>query len=79
MSKNFIVSYVTDVDTGIKIKEFAKRAGLSMSSFSALATKVFVSAMPCDIFQATKPGNLESLLSTIVAKGCEAGAMGNAS
>ena len=78
MSKNFIVSYVTDVDTGLKLKEYAKKAGLSLSSFSALATRVLISALPFEFFQEAKPAHLESVLKDIITSGYDRGGMGYA-
>ena len=71
MSKNYTISFATDVETGLKLREYAKETGLSLSSFSALAAKTLVYALPSAFFRGTKPESLESLLKDILAKGYE--------
>ncbi len=71
MPKNFIVSFVTDVETGQKLKDYARKAGRSLSSFSALTTKVWVEALPDVLFQNSQPTEQESLLKDIIVRGCE--------
>lgn len=75
MSKNYTVSFATDVETGLKIRDYAKKTGLSLSSFSALAVKTLVCALPSDFFRETSPEHLESQLKDIIAKGYALGDM----
>ena len=75
MTRNFTISYATDVETGLKLKDYAKEAGLSLSAFSALAVKVVINAVPCGFFKETKSEHLDLLLKDIVAKGYALGDM----
>ena len=75
MSKNFSISFATDVETGLKINAYAKATGLTLSAFSALAVKTLVCALPSDFFRETSPEHLESQLKDIIAKGYALGDM----
>ena len=75
MTRNFTISYATDVETGLKLKDYAKEAHLSLSTLCDLGVKALVRALPSDFFRETRPECLESLLKDIITKGYALGDM----
>lgn len=73
MSKNFTISFATDIESGLKIRDFAKEAHLSLSTLCALGVKALVCALPSDFFRETRPERLEPLLRDIIIRGYEVG------
>lgn len=75
MTRNFTISYATDVETGLKLKDYAKEADLSLSAFSSLAVKAVISALPCSFFKETAPDYLGLVLKDVISKGYKLGDM----
>ena len=75
MTRNFTISYATDVETGLKLKDYAKEAGLSLSAFSCLAVKAVINALPCSFFKETAPDYLALVLKDVISKGYKLGDM----